>query len=174
MFMIASPAGIDLTRATGLACYATALICCGIAGFRSKAGRKVARLAAVLLAVESALFLDMAFNWRWKLHQALMDYAMQKHEYGERRLPQSIVICLLLGLLLFGLSLLWRSFRHRGTTLLAVSGTLLSLIIWCIEVVSLHAVDHVLYSSLGGVMAVSLLWIAACSMTSIGILLDPR
>ena len=172
--MIASREWIGLTRACGLAAYGTAWICCASAWIRPKAGRTTARVAAVLMAIESALLLDMAFNWRWKLHQAVMDLAMQRHEYGERRMPQAIVVSLLCAVLLFGLFLCWRSFRHRGTTLLAVSGTLMSVIIWCIELVSLHAVDHVLYARMGGVMAVAFLWILSAGMTSVGILLDPR
>lgn len=126
------------------------------------------------MLIASALLLDMAFNWRWKLHQAVMDFAMRKREYAQRGLPQLIVVTLLGALLLFGWFVAWHSLRSRGTTLLAVSGALLSLVVWCIEVVSLHAVGHILYYSLGGVMAVSLLWILSCTMTSIGILLDRR
>jgi len=47
---------------------------------------------------------------------------------------------------------------------------LLSVVVWCVEVVSLHAVDHILYHSIGKWMVVSALWILACFMTSIGIL----
>jgi hypothetical protein len=170
--MIASLEWLNLTRACGLVAYATAAVCCAIRWIKPKRG--TSRLAAVLLFIEVALLLDMAFNWRWKLHQALMDLAQREHEYGQRRLPQTIVLLLLVCLLLYGVYRCWRSFRHRGTTLLAVCGTLLSLVLWCTEVISLHQVDHVLYFSVGGVMAVSLLWVLACGMTSIGILLDPR
>jgi hypothetical protein len=170
--MIASPEWLNPTRACGLVAYATAAVCCAIRWIKPRAG--TSRVAAILLLIEGALLLDMAFNWRWKLHQALMDLAQREHEYGQRRLPQTIVLLLLACVLVYGIYRFWRAFRHRGTTLLAVCGALLSLILWCTEVVSLHQVDHVLYFSLGGVMAVSLLWVIACGMTSIGILLDPR
>jgi len=39
---------------------------------------------------------------------------------------------------------------------------------------SLHSVDHVLYSLFGRLMVVGLLWILACVMTSIGILVDSQ
>jgi hypothetical protein len=172
VFMITSE-WFTPTRAIGLVAYGTAVTCCGIAWNRTKVGR-TAQLAAALMIIDSALLLDMAFNWRWKLHQALMDFAMREHEYGQRKLPQVIVVTLLSALLLFGWFVASRSSRGRGTTLLAVSGTLLSVVLWCIEVVSLHAVDHVLYHSVDGVMAVTLLWLLSCTMTSIGILLDPR
>jgi hypothetical protein len=171
--MITSQEWLNPTRATGLVAYGTAVTCCGIAWIRTKATR-ASQLAAVLMLIESTFLLDMAFNWRWKLHQALMDFAIRKHEYAQRGLPQLIVVTLLGALLLFGWFVAWRSFRGRGTMLLAVSGALLSLLLWCIEVVSLHAVDHVLYYSVDGVMAVTLLWLLSCTMTSIGILLNPR
>jgi hypothetical protein len=172
--MIASHGWLNPTRAVGLAAYGTACTCCGISWVRSKARPKISRLAAVLMLIESVLLLDVAFNWRWKLHDVFLGIAMRQHEYGQRRLPQAVVVTVLGGLLFFGLFVAWRRLRDRGTTLLAVSGVLLSLIVWCIEVVSLHAVDHVLYSSLDGLMAVTLLWLLSCTMTSIGILLDPR
>jgi hypothetical protein len=170
--MIASPEWLNPTRACGLVAYATAAVCCAIRWIKPRNG--TSGVAATLLFIEGILLLDMAFNWRWKLHQALMDLAQREHEYGQRRLPQTIVLIVLACVLLYGVYRFWRSFRHRGTTLLAVCGTLLSVVLWCTEVVSLHQVDHVLYFSLGGVMSVSLLWFISCGMTSIGILLDPR
>ena len=174
MFIITSQGWLNPTRATGLVAYGTAVTCCGIAWIRTKATRRTSRLAAVLTLIESALLLDMAFNWRWKLHQALLDIAIRKHEYAQRRLPQLIVVILLGAVLLFGWFVAFHTFRGRGTTLLAVSGALLSLVVWCIEVVSLHPVDHVFYYSVDGIMAVTLLWLLPCAMTSIGMLLDPR
>ncbi len=174
MFMIASAEWLNPTRAVGLLAYGTAFTCCCISLMKTKTRRVTSHLAAVLLGMEGLLLLDIAFNWRWQLHQAMLELAVRKHEYSERRLPQSVVVSLLVVLLLLGLVLCWRSFRHHGNRLLAVSGALLSVIVWCVEVVSLHAVDHVLYSSVRGVMAVTLLWILACGMTSVGILRDPR
>ena len=95
MFIITSQGWLSPTRATGLVAYGTAVTCCGIAWIRTKARRRTSRLAAVLTLIESALLLDMAFNWRWKLHQALLDIAIRKHEYAQRRLPQLIVVILL-------------------------------------------------------------------------------
>ncbi len=171
--MITSQEWLSPTRLTGLVAYGTSVMCCCVAWISAKT-RRTLPLAAVLMLIESALLLDMAFNWRWKLHQTLMDFAIRKNEYAQRGLPQLIVVIILGSLLLSGWFIAWRSYRGRGMKLLAVSGTLLSLVLWCIDVVSLHAVDHVLYYSVGGVMAVSILWILACSMTSIGILFGPR
>jgi hypothetical protein len=161
---------LNPTRAVGLMAYGTAVTCCGIAWVREKNQRQDWRLAALLTLIESTLLLDIAFNWRWMLHQLLMDIAEGAHEYQVRRIPQLIALIILAGLLFLGLLAVRRLSRGRGGTRLAASGALLSLVLWCIEVVSLHQVDHVLYYRLGKIMAVSLLWVLACLMTSIGML----
>jgi hypothetical protein len=162
------------TRASGLAAYGTAVTCCAIAWLRTRGRGTDAQLPAVLTLMESALFLDIAFNWRWMLHQILMDLAQRAHEYDVRRLPQLIVIVCLAVLLILGLVVAWRFFRGRPGAQLAVSGVLMSLVLWGTEVVSLHAVDHVLYHPLGNLMMVSLLWVSASLVTSIGVLVDSR
>jgi hypothetical protein len=172
--VITSGDWLSPTRASGLAAYGTAVACCAIAWLRTRARGAVAQLPAVLTLMESALFLDIVFNWRWMLHQILMDVAQRTHEYGARRLPQLIVIVCLAGLLILGLNAARRFFRGRPGALLAVSGVLLSLVVWCTEVVSLHAVDHVLYHFLGNLMIVSFLWVSASLVTSIGVLVDSR
>jgi hypothetical protein len=165
---------LDPTRASGLAAYGTAVTCCAIAWIRTRARGTDPLLAKVLILIESGLFLDVAFNLRWMLHQLLMDLARRAHEYDVRRLPQLIVMVCLVGLLISGFVAVWRLFRGRPGARLAVTGVLLSLVLWCTEVVSLHAVDHVLYHLLGNVMLVSFLWVSASLVTSIGVLVDSR
>jgi hypothetical protein len=172
-FMIPSGEWMNPTRAVGLVAYGTATFCCGIAWMRARSQRRDWRLAALLMLIESTLLLDIVFNVRWMLHAWINGVAMRAHEYDMRRVPQQIAITVLVGLLIVGwISAFWR-LRGRIGLLLAVSGLLLSLIVWCVEVVSLHVVDQVFYHTLGGVMVVSLLWGVACMMASIGILLDP-
>lgn len=65
-----------------------------------------------------------------------------------------------------------RLFRGRYGAVLAVWGACLAIGLWLTEVISLHAVDHVLYSRLGSLLYVCCLWIAASLMTSVGILID--
>jgi hypothetical protein len=168
--MITSGEWLNPTRAVGLLAYGTATICCGIAWMRAKGRNHDGRLPAFLMLIEGVLLLDIAFDWRWMLHQFAMDFAQHRHEYQLRREPQFIAIVVLAALLLSGLLVVRRFFPGGGGASLAVSGVLLSLVLWCTEVVSLHAVDHVLYHPLGKIMAVSLLWILACLMTSIGTL----
>jgi hypothetical protein len=172
--MITSGEWLNPTQAVGLLAYGMAVTCCAIAWIRTKARHGASQLAAAFTLIESALLLDMVFNLRWKLHQFLMDIAMQEHEYSMRRLPQVIVIALLGGLLVFSLLAAQRLFRDRAADRLAVSGILLSVVLWCVDVISLHAVDHILYHTIGKWMLVSALWIVACLMTSIGMLMVSR
>jgi hypothetical protein len=172
--MIASEEWLTPTRATGIAAYGVAMTCCGIAWARTRGLRKISQLAALLTAIEGALVLDMVFNWRWMIHQQLMDLAQRWHDYDIRRSPQRTAIAILAILFLVGLIAALRILRSRSGALLAVSGVLLSLVLWCTEIVSLHDVDHVLYHSLGPWMAVSLVWVFAGLLTSVGILIDAR
>jgi hypothetical protein len=167
------------TRATGLVAYGTAVTCCAIAWVRKKGRHGSSQLVASLTLIESALLVDMAFNLRWMLHALVGDFAQRHHEYEVRRVPQLIALTILAGLLLLGLGGISRLFRGRIGALLAVSGVLLALVSWSTEVVSLHAVDHVLYQPLGdlfpplgSLMAVTIIWILASLMTSMGILID--
>jgi hypothetical protein len=172
--MIASEEWLTPTRATGIVAYGVAMVCCGLAWARTRRLGTNSQLAALLTAIEGALVLDMVFNWRWMIHQQLMDLAQRRNEYEIRRSPQLIAISILAVLLLVGLLAALRMLRGRAGALLAVSGVLLSLVLWCTEVISLHAVDHILYHPLGPWMIVCLVWVSAGLMTSVGILLDAR
>jgi hypothetical protein len=169
--MITSAEWLNSTRAVGLLAYGTASTCCFVAWMRARSRREDGHLALLLMLIESTLLLDMAFNWRWMLHQLLMDLAQHAHEYAVRRTPQVIVLIVLV--VLIGLRAVRRLSRGRGIAL-ALSGAVLSLALWCTEVISLHQVDHVMYHRLGPIMTVSLLWMVACLMTSTGILMASR
>ena len=168
--MIASGEWFNPTRAVGMAAYATAATSCGFAWIRAKRRRKDRRLAALLTLIEITLLLDTAFDWRWMLHAFVVDVARRRHEYGLRQDPQLITVIILAALLLLGVLAAQRLFRGKVGARLAVSGILLSVVVWCVEVVSFHAVDHILYYLIGKWMVVSGLWILACLMTSIGML----
>jgi hypothetical protein len=172
--MIASEAWLTPTRATGMVVYGAAMVCCGMVWAKCRGRSAISQLAALLAAIEGALLLDMIFNWRWRLHGQLMDLAQRWNEYDLRRSPQRIAIFVLMIFFAVGVITALRVFRGRSGALLAVFGVLLSIVLWCTEVVSLHALDHVLYHFLGPLMLVSLVWIFAGLATSVGILIDAR
>jgi hypothetical protein len=172
--MIASGEWLTPTQASGIAAYGFAVTSCGIVWARTRGSQSVRKTAAWLTAIESVLFLDIIVGGRWRLHQSFVDIAQNHHEYGFRRLPQVILVAFLLVILFVCLYFSLRLFRTKRGVLLAISGALLSLITWCIEVVSLHQVDAILYHQVWKFMVVSLVWIAGCSMTSVGILFESR
>jgi hypothetical protein len=162
------------TRATGVAAYGLALACCVFAWSRAKGDATKSRFAALLMVCDGLLLLDMVFNVRWILHQFFMDEATVVALYASRRGPQTLVLVALAGVFLFGLRVVSQKLRGRNGAVLAVSGALLSVTLWCAEVVSLHAVDHILYRPIGSLMTVSFLWIFAGMMTSIGVLVESK
>lgn len=162
------------TRATGVAAYGVALACCVLAWSRANGDMARSRLATLLTVCEGCLLVDMVFNVRWKLHQLFIDKATRLAVYASRRGPQELALLVLVAVFLFGLWVVFKRLRGRVGAVLAVSGALLSVALWCTEVVSLHAVDHILYHSAGNWMPVSFLWVLACTMTSIGVLVESK
>jgi len=172
--MIANMEWLSPTRATGMAAYGFAAACCGVAWATAKGDRVVSRLAALLTFTEGFLFFDIVFNWRWMVHQALMDAAMRRNLYGSRRGPQELVLGVLAGLLAFSIFLTLRFLANRTCALLAAIGGLLSVGLWCTELISLHFVDSITEHKFGRLMAISLMWLVASLITSIAILAEAR
>jgi len=162
------------TRTIGLIAYAFAAICCGIAWARSSGTPHPSRLAAVLALLEAGLFLDMAFSVRWHLHDLIEAEAIRKNIYAQRVGPQLAALGLLSVAATAGMGLALQRLRGRPGTILAVCSALLSLSLWCAEVISLHATDRVLHHAVGKVMMVGLCWFACSTMTGMGILWDNR
>jgi hypothetical protein len=163
---------LNPTQIIGLTTYFFAMVSCGFAWANVSGDARGNRLAAVLAVVEAALFLDQVFSGRWQLHDLLDREAIAWGVYSERTDPQIAMLCVLVASAGAGIALtIWR-FRKRVGASLAVSGGVLSLSCWCVEVISLHAVDAVLYHAVNGVMLVTLVWILCALMTAGGILWD--
>lgn len=158
-------------RASGMAAYLVAAALCGVAWVRARRDKPVAtRLAVILGILNMALFFDIAFNWRWKLHDLLQGQAMADQWYNQRHWPQVESLAVLGVLLLVGMGAAGRRFSSTPGVVLAIWGALLSIGAWSTEVISLHATDMVLHYSIGPLMIVNFVWMLACTMTSIGIL----
>lgn len=172
--MISFAEWLNATRIIGLAAYLLALVSCAIAWTYGHGAAHKRRLAAVIGALEATLLLDMALDGRWRLHDLLVEESIARNFYMLREGPQIVAI----GILGIGAAAgigwaLW-NFRGRAGASLAACGAVLSLACWCVEVVSLHAVDIVFYREVFGVMLVAGVWIACALMTSMGILWDAR
>jgi hypothetical protein len=162
------------TRIIGLFSYSLAAIACGIAWAINRKIPRASRLAVLLAALEAALFLDMAFNTRWQLHDLLEGEAIRENLYSRRVGPQLVVLGLLVVSAASTMGLAYKRFRGRTGATLAACGVILSLSCWCSEVISLHATDTVFYLRIGEAKLVSLCWLTCSLMTVLGILWDAR
>jgi len=155
------------TRLIGLTAYLFAFVCCVIAWIGLREIPLPRRLAAILAVLEAALFLDMAISGRWLLHDLLSDEAGARGLYAMRAGPQIAALSFLGACATVGMASALRRLRGRSGATLAACGGILSVWCWCVEVVSLHGVDRVLYQTVDGVMVVSLVWIACTLMTGV-------
>jgi hypothetical protein len=124
--------------------------------------------------MEAGLFLDLAFSIRWQLHDLLEGQAIRENLYAQRAGPQLAALCLLGAAAAAGMGLAFQRLRGRTGAVAAACGAILSLSIWCAEVISLHAADEVFYRTVDGVMLVSLCWVTCSLRTGLGILWDAR
>lgn len=160
------------TRTVGLIAYSVSLAACVVtlAQARAPSGRR--RLAAILALLNVLLLLDMRWNTRWWLHDRIDGALSARGLYGARLGVQLFALLVLAAAAAAGVGMVLGRVRGGGGARLAAAGGVLSLSCWFLEVVSLHAVDHLLYQSVAGVKRVSLLWIACAAMTSAGLLWD--
>jgi hypothetical protein len=170
--MVAMVAGLSMTRIAGLVAYGAGLLACAGRCWQLRHGGRGSRLFGLLAAVQLVLLLDMAFDWRWKLHELIDRAAMAGGTYDLRRGPQMLALLGLGGAA--GIGLLWGAarLRQRAGAALALAGTILSVALRCAEVVSLHNADALLYASVGGLMVVAMFWLALGLATCLGAWID--
>lgn len=154
--------------------FSVSLLACAFRWARMRERGALRHAFAVLASLQGVLLLDIAFDWRWKLHAFWADEAQASGVYGERRGPQLLLLNILLVVMtLVSIWVVYR-LRFRLGLALAVTGTLGSIGVWCCEAVSYHFVDAVFYRMLGGVMLVSLLWVCLMVLTCVGVWLAGR
>ena len=160
---------LNPVKAGGMAAYFVALVSCGAASVWA-VSQRISRLAAFLAILHAALFLDIAFDWRWSLYGWLKGGAIEHHWYDQRHWPQVAMLGILVVLLFSGIIFAWRRFRASAGVALAFSGALLSIACWATEIISLHGMDAILYYRVGPLMVISFVWMSACLITTFGIL----
>jgi len=172
--MIHLAKSLNPTQFIGLTAYLFAATSCTVAWAASRNAPRPSRLAAVFAVLEAALVLDMAFNIRWRLHDALQAEAVRADLYTHRAAPQLAALGLLGVAAVTGMGLAFQYLRGRTGATLATCGVILSLSCWGAEVVSFHAIDAVFYHTVHKVKMVSLCWVAFSMMTGLGILWEAR
>ncbi len=120
------------------------------------------------------LFFDVAFDWRWKLHDLEDQIAGKREIYQLRHIPQLMALITLSIVLALATALILLKLRRWSGVALAMVGTELALGLWCSEVISLHFMDRFLYRLEGKVMVVSLAWVILAAITCLGVWIDSR
>jgi hypothetical protein len=164
------------THVAGLMAYGAATVACLFSLARARRDSVLARLSALLAVLESALLLDIAFNWRWALHNWLQDEFVAHHLYDRRRVVQVLMLAAVAAALTLAIGCALRRPRARQYewAVAAVCGGCLSFGVWCVEVISLHAIDRILYTRAVGVLVVAYLWALPSLLTTFGILMAAR
>ncbi|MBV8114246.1 MAG: hypothetical protein JO300_05860 [Silvibacterium sp.] len=157
-------------KASGITAYLIASAACALTAARVP-GKRIARLAAVLCALDLAQLLDIAFALRWKIYDVLKSGALRHHWYAERAGPQVAALIVMAAVLLVSGVWLCRRFTSIRGAALAICGGLLSIGCWLAEIISLHATDVILYRRAGPLMVISFVWMLACAMTTAGMLM---
>lgn len=151
----------NATQMAGLGATASAMVACVVAA------KAPWRLLAVFHGV---LFLEILLGLRHQIHALAGRGLMAEALYGERRPMQ---IALLAGMLAAGVLILWLAGRQKHLPAkvgMLSSGLLAALFV--VEVISLHAIDAVLYRRIGPLMVIGFLWVALCGITALAALSD--
>jgi hypothetical protein len=159
----------SITRTVGLIAYTVTLAACLFRWMQlRKTGARPGQLL-FLAAVQFMLLLDMAFDWRWRLHEYWMRQAITEGVYSERRGPQLFALVGLAVVIIMAVIVLLSRFRRQKGLALAFTGTLLSIGLCAGEAISYHYADIVLHATIGGAMMVSFLWCGLCAITCLGL-----
>jgi hypothetical protein len=171
--MVADLDWFSPTRVAGLTAYGASFIAC-VWRTLCRKNDESSRPFAIIAGIQLFLLLDMAFDWRWKIHDFWGHDAMQLGVYAERRPPQVIAIAMLGVVVIFGSVLASARFRSRKGVGLALTATILSVGLWSCEAISYHYIDLVFYHMVGKMMVVSFVWLLLAMVTCFGVWLDHR
>ena len=122
-----------------------------------------------LLLCQLALLFELQLSLRFDAGQALRSLIQEMGLYENRRQIQAMVFAVICIPMISISSLILYFVRKQGlAVLLAVSGTLWSVSLFCLPLISLHTIDRIMYYHIGPVMFISLLWGIGAAMTFIG------
>jgi hypothetical protein len=160
------------TSVAGLLSFGIAALSSGIALFRLKNVPVVVWPAAWIATLESLLLFDMAIDSRWVLHGNAMRFALHRGFYAQRHGKQIAGLAILFPILLFGAAIITRRLRSSPSAIVAAWSALLALTMSCVEFVSLHEIDAVLYHKVAGFMVIAFVWMILGATTAISIQLE--
>jgi len=165
---MSSLAGTNPTQILGVLVFAVAAAACALAAKRT---RGPAATAWKLLAVLQLLFVaEIVLGLRHQIHGGVDAFLQDRGWYAQRQPVQLglLAVAAVAGAAALFALLKWcRSHRAAAPAALASFAVLL---LFALEMISLHAIDALLYRLIGPVMVIALLWaacagvVAACSL----------
>lgn len=160
---------ISATRWLGLVGFGIAALACW------RASRRWPSPWRALSAAQALFFAEIVLNLRHRLHD-VADAFLQAQQWYVRREPLQIALLASLGALVLGVAfwLVTSRRRHGWQGTLALAATLVSAALFLLEVVSLHAIDALMYTRVGGVLVIGLGWLLLGSIVAICALLRQR
>jgi hypothetical protein len=147
------------TQLTGVLAFSVATIACAIASRRTQGRDR--RLWTLLAALNFLFFVEIFAGFRHRIHDLADGLLMTSGLYDERHGPQEMIVMSVgvIAVVFVSLPLLLR--RNSTTARLATSITIALFVLFAIEMVSLHAIDAVLYRFIGPVYLIGWMWAAA-------------
>jgi hypothetical protein len=131
---------------------AASTLACAWAARRARRGTWVA-----LTLVHAVLWLDILFNTRHRVHDAVNALLEAAGAYEQR-------VWLQAGLLLLLAALGWTAWRQRQRAGSAVGATAVLLALVLVEMISWHESDRLLYTHVGPLLLIAYAWISCAAV----------
>lgn len=112
--------------------------------------------------VYTALALDVMFGWRYLLQDAVRSYIRLNGLYNDRRFFQTLLVIVAVILTAIVMHSAYLGLRRRWPSVL---GSTISLVLvaslFFLEIISLHAIDRLMYLNLGDLRLIAVLWLVS-------------
>lgn len=150
------------TQIAGVLAFAVAAAACWLA---ARGARGSAAKAWKLLAVLQGLFLaEVVFGVRHEAHEVVNGFLQDHGWYWQRQTAQVLLLGVALVTVGVGLAAIMRWGRaHRGVLPAALASFAVAMLL-ALEMISLHAVDALLYFHVGSLMVIAALWVACAAV----------
>jgi hypothetical protein len=165
----------NTTRVLGTLCYTATALLCGMVVYLCAMRRKRhdskhgMGLWVGLLLCQVALIIELQLSMRFDAGQVLRGIIRDMNLYENRRQLQAMAFAVVSLPMIAITSTIFYLVRRRGiAVLLAVAGTIWSVSLFCLPLISLHMVDQIMYHYIGPVMFISLMWSVGAALTFIG------
>jgi hypothetical protein len=160
-----SLADTNPTQITGVLAFTAAACACVLAARRARG--RTAAVWKLLAALQIVFVAEIVLGLRHEIHGGVDAFLQDRGWYSQR---QPVQLGLLVAAVLLGgagmVAVLRLSRSHRA----AAPGMLASCVVvalFALEMISLHAIDAVLYRLIGPVMLIAVLWVACAAAVAV-------